>query len=95
METDRLDQRYLHCRLALDFLSRHGRPPRSASVQWERIFNATHRTHAPSTIRAIDGLLSEYSTEDALRQELERLRRAINEPETVHVEVLDIVPAQP
>lgn len=55
--SERIDQRYLYCRLALDYLSRHGRPPRKAHVQWERIFNALHRTHSPSTIRAIDGLL--------------------------------------
>ncbi len=82
-----IDLRYLRCRLALDFVGRHGRPPRKACIQWERIFNALHRTHSRDTIRAIDSLLAEYPTDHALRQEYERLRKAVNEPENTYVEV--------
>ncbi|KAF0102175.1 MAG: hypothetical protein FD144_2610 [Rhodospirillaceae bacterium] len=90
--SDRLDIRYLNCRLALDFIDRHGRPPRKATLTWERIFNALHRTHSLSTIRAIDSLLGEYPTDAALRRELERLRRAIDEPQTTRVEVVEMRP---
>jgi len=89
MSDDRMDIRYLECRLALDFLSRHGRPPRNAAVQWERVFNALHKYISPITMRAIDDLLTEYATETALRQEYERLRRAINEPQTAYVEIVN------
>ena len=88
--SDALDLRYLNCRLALDFVDRHGRPPRKASLTWERIFNALHRTHSLSAIRAIDSLLAEYPTDEALRQEFERLRRAIAEPQTTRVEIVEM-----
>ncbi|WP_020699565.1 hypothetical protein [Reyranella massiliensis] len=86
--TARLDQRYLACRAALDFLDRHRRPPRIAHVQWERVFNAMHRAYPLSTIQAVDDLLTEYTTELALRQEYERLRKALDEPQTHYVEVV-------
>lgn len=88
--SNRLDQRYLNCRIARDFVQRHGRPPRNACIQWERVFNALHRTHALSAIQEVDALLTEYPTELGLNQEIERLRKALAEQQTVFAEVIDM-----
>jgi hypothetical protein len=92
MTGDPLGHRYLLCRLALDFLRRHGRPPRNACVRWERIFNALHPTHSLSTIQGIDAMVAEFSTELGLVQETERLRKAVGEPQTAFVEVIEMRP---